>query len=197
MRQHGYLTCEAHMKILFGTTEALTYLHEAIEPKMVHRGFGNTCNQISASFASDGKHIVSASEDSNVYVWNYNNQDGSAPSHAKSTRCREHFFSSNASVAIPWRFPMVVASKLSSGTRALFGGIAQVYCNLARGEASIFKPSGDVTCNINSFSAGAYVITSVDLDVQHQFPSFQIPINDDCNKRRLNFTKSDSVMRRF
>ncbi|KAK9096010.1 hypothetical protein Sjap_021507 [Stephania japonica] len=93
VKKHGYLTCEAGMKILFGTTKALTYLHEAIEPKMVHRGFGNTRSQISASFASDGKHIVFASEDSNVYVWNYNNQDGSAPSHVKSTRCREHFFS--------------------------------------------------------------------------------------------------------
>ncbi|KAJ4823597.1 hypothetical protein Tsubulata_026476 [Turnera subulata] len=37
MRQYGYLTWEARMKILLGTAKALAYLHEAIEPKVVHR----------------------------------------------------------------------------------------------------------------------------------------------------------------
>ncbi|CAO2836836.1 unnamed protein product [Amaranthus hypochondriacus] len=37
MRQHGYLTWEARMKVLLGTGKALAYLHEAIEPKVVHR----------------------------------------------------------------------------------------------------------------------------------------------------------------
>ncbi|GLT38565.1 hypothetical protein SLA2020_128070 [Shorea laevis] len=37
MRQHGYLTWDARMKVLLGTAKALAYLHEAIEPKVVHR----------------------------------------------------------------------------------------------------------------------------------------------------------------
>ncbi|KAL2325627.1 hypothetical protein Fmac_024685 [Flemingia macrophylla] len=37
MRHHGYLTWEARIKILVGTAKALAYLHEAIEPKVVHR----------------------------------------------------------------------------------------------------------------------------------------------------------------
>ncbi|KAL0320464.1 UNVERIFIED_CONTAM: putative receptor-like protein kinase [Sesamum radiatum] len=37
MRQHGTLTWEARIKILLGTARALAYLHEAIEPKVVHR----------------------------------------------------------------------------------------------------------------------------------------------------------------
>ncbi|CAN8284632.1 unnamed protein product [Cochlearia groenlandica] len=37
MRQHGSLTWEARMKIITGTAQALAYLHEAIEPKVVHR----------------------------------------------------------------------------------------------------------------------------------------------------------------
>ncbi|KAK1407783.1 hypothetical protein QVD17_39410 [Tagetes erecta] len=37
MRQHGYLTWEARMKVILGTAKALSYLHEAIEPKVVHR----------------------------------------------------------------------------------------------------------------------------------------------------------------
>ncbi|XP_009615723.1 putative receptor-like protein kinase At2g42960 [Nicotiana tabacum] len=37
MRQYGTLTWEARMKVLLGTAKALAYLHEAIEPKVVHR----------------------------------------------------------------------------------------------------------------------------------------------------------------
>ncbi|CAA6668920.1 unnamed protein product [Spirodela intermedia] len=37
MRQHGFLTWDARIKILLDTAKALAYLHEAIEPKVVHR----------------------------------------------------------------------------------------------------------------------------------------------------------------
>lgn len=37
MRHHGYLTWEARIKVLLGTAKALAYLHENIEPKVVHR----------------------------------------------------------------------------------------------------------------------------------------------------------------
>lgn len=56
---------------------------------------------MSASFTSDGKHIVSACDDSSVYVWNCSNEVQTARSQAKWVRACEHF-PSNASVAIPW-----------------------------------------------------------------------------------------------
>ncbi|XWS33003.1 hypothetical protein CRYUN_Cryun22dG0039800 [Craigia yunnanensis] len=37
MHQHGIVTWEARMKVVLGTAKALAYLHEAIEPKVVHR----------------------------------------------------------------------------------------------------------------------------------------------------------------
>ncbi|KAF8007819.1 hypothetical protein BT93_K1722 [Corymbia citriodora subsp. variegata] len=37
LRQNGGLTWEARMKVILGTAKALAYLHEAIEPKVVHR----------------------------------------------------------------------------------------------------------------------------------------------------------------
>ncbi|XP_019415404.1 PREDICTED: WD repeat-containing protein 44-like [Lupinus angustifolius] len=55
---------------------------------------------LSASFTSDGKHILSACEDSNVYLWNLS-QDESCPTKVKKITSCERFFS-NASVAIPW-----------------------------------------------------------------------------------------------
>ncbi|KAK3165002.1 hypothetical protein QOZ80_1AG0027660 [Eleusine coracana subsp. coracana] len=37
MSQHGVLSWENRMKVLLGTAKALAYLHEAIDPKVVHR----------------------------------------------------------------------------------------------------------------------------------------------------------------
>ncbi|KAH6833047.1 Protein kinase superfamily protein [Perilla frutescens var. hirtella] len=37
MSHHGHLTWEGRMKILLGTAKGLAYLHDAIEPKVVHR----------------------------------------------------------------------------------------------------------------------------------------------------------------
>lgn len=70
-----------------------------------YKGFRKAGSQMSASFTSDGKHIVSASEESNVYVWNYISHDKNASkskSKAKNTSSCESFLSHNASIAIPW-----------------------------------------------------------------------------------------------
>lgn len=84
-------SADSHIRILNGVDVICKY-----------RGFRNAGSQISASFTVDGKHIVSASEDSNVYVWNHKCQDGPARPQEKSIRSREHFFSGNVSVATPW-----------------------------------------------------------------------------------------------
>lgn len=61
----------------------------------------NTGSQASTSFTSDGNHVISVSEDSNVYVWNYTHEDQRSAK-TKHIKSRESFFSRNASVAIPW-----------------------------------------------------------------------------------------------
>ncbi|XP_047947486.1 probable receptor-like protein kinase At2g42960 [Salvia hispanica] len=50
MRQHGSLTWEARMKVLLGTAKALAYLHEAIEPKVVHRDIKSSNILITGEF---------------------------------------------------------------------------------------------------------------------------------------------------
>lgn len=49
-RHQGYLTWEARIKILIGTAKALSYLHEAIEPKVVHRDIKSSNILIDDSF---------------------------------------------------------------------------------------------------------------------------------------------------
>lgn len=70
------------------------------------RGFRNTSSQISASFSSDGKYIVCASEDSNVYIWKRDTaQSAGGGGKSKvwvSTRSHEYFYCKDVSVAIPW-----------------------------------------------------------------------------------------------
>ncbi|KAF5728026.1 WD repeat-containing protein 44 [Tripterygium wilfordii] len=72
---------------------------------LVHKfkGFRNTNSQISASMTANGKYVVSASEDSHVYVWKH--EADSRPSRSKGvtvTRSYEHFHCQDVSVAVPW-----------------------------------------------------------------------------------------------
>ncbi|XP_026392268.1 WD repeat-containing protein 44-like isoform X1 [Papaver somniferum] len=72
---------------------------------LVHKfkGFRNSSSQISASVTANGKYVVSASENSNVYVWKHEGE--SRPSRTKGvtvTQSYEHFHCQDVSVAIPW-----------------------------------------------------------------------------------------------
>lgn len=67
-------------------------------------GFRNTSSQLTASFSQDGKYVICASEDSQVYVWKREE-----PRHSNSgkkgliaTRGHEHFPCKDVSVAIAW-----------------------------------------------------------------------------------------------
>ncbi|ESW32198.1 hypothetical protein PHAVU_002G301700 [Phaseolus vulgaris] len=60
-----------------------------------------SAGQMHASFTTDGKHIISVSEDSNVCIWNYTGHDRST-SKAKKIWSSESFLSHNSVIAVPW-----------------------------------------------------------------------------------------------
>ncbi|XP_022753239.1 WD repeat-containing protein 44-like [Durio zibethinus] len=72
---------------------------------LIHKfkGFRNMNSQISGAVTANGKYVVSASEDSYVYVWKHEAE--SQPSRNKGvtvTHSYEHFHCKDVSVAIPW-----------------------------------------------------------------------------------------------
>ncbi|KAL9242949.1 hypothetical protein vseg_016903 [Gypsophila vaccaria] len=61
--------------------------------------------QIFASFTSDGKHVISATEESNIYVWNHLENERDAKweqGKPKNIWSCESFLSDNALIAVPW-----------------------------------------------------------------------------------------------
>lgn len=65
------------------------------------KGNRTSGNQLLASFTPDGKHIVSTSGDSNIYLWSCINQFNISRLQPKTLSSWERF-SANASLAIPW-----------------------------------------------------------------------------------------------
>ncbi|GMJ08463.1 hypothetical protein like AT2G37670 [Hibiscus trionum] len=68
------------------------------------KGIKNTNSQISASFTSDGNYVVSASEDSQVFVWRCEEpkNTGTGKRTVITSRGHEYFPCKDVSVAIPW-----------------------------------------------------------------------------------------------
>ncbi|CAN1293463.1 WD repeat-containing protein 44 [Linum perenne] len=72
---------------------------------LVHKfkGFRNTNSQMSSSVTANGKFVVSASEDSYVYVWKHEADSRLTRSKGVTvTRSYEHFHCQDVSAAIPW-----------------------------------------------------------------------------------------------
>ncbi|CAN0922621.1 Uncharacterized WD repeat-containing protein C3H5.08c [Linum grandiflorum] len=85
------VTCaDSHVRILKG-------LHVIAK----YKGLKSTANYVTARFTSDGRHIISACEDANVYMWDSYGLEESSSFNAKNIKSCERF-SVDASVSLPW-----------------------------------------------------------------------------------------------
>ncbi|XP_011098333.1 WD repeat-containing protein 44 isoform X1 [Sesamum indicum] len=92
-------------EVLVTSADSRIRVLDGVDLDLVHKfkGFRNANSQISASLTSNGKYVVSASEDSYVYVWRHEGE--SRPNRSKGvtvTRSYELFHCRDVSVAIPW-----------------------------------------------------------------------------------------------
>lgn len=72
---------------------------------VVKAGFRNASSQMAASFTTSGRYIISASEDSQVYVWKHEETRNPSSGKARNlivNQSHEHFPCKDVSVAIPW-----------------------------------------------------------------------------------------------
>ncbi|XP_058084402.1 uncharacterized protein LOC131232222 [Magnolia sinica] len=99
----GFQFCPSDpSKVMVTSADSQVRILDGVDVICKYRGIRSSGGQMSASFTSDGKHIISTSEDSTVYVWSHDSLHGPTSRQVKSIRSCERFFSSNASVAIPW-----------------------------------------------------------------------------------------------
>ncbi|KAK8940870.1 Protein SPA1-RELATED 3 [Platanthera zijinensis] len=100
----GFQFCPSDpVKLMVTSADSTVRILDGICVISKYKGLRNSGSRISAIFTSDGRRIVSASEDSNVYIWNHSNKDHiPSPYNVKNTWSSEHFPSSHASIAMPW-----------------------------------------------------------------------------------------------
>ncbi|KAM0926546.1 hypothetical protein ACQ4PT_003583 [Festuca glaucescens] len=111
-------------------------------------------SQVAASFTPDGDHIISASDDSHVYMWNYANQLAPITSRVKNVWSYERFVCNDVSVAIPWN----AAQSRNS---------ISLSCNVP----SLRQEVPDDFCDIQDSTSHCHTEDSLDGDNVYQLPS--------------------------
>lgn len=89
-------------KVLITSADSRIRVFDGVDLVQKYKGFRNTSSQIAASFTANGKYVISASEDSYVYIWNYESPNTPAARNQGVCRAYEYFPSRSVSVAIPW-----------------------------------------------------------------------------------------------
>ncbi|XWS33178.1 hypothetical protein CRYUN_Cryun22dG0057300 [Craigia yunnanensis] len=92
---------ESH-KVMITSEDSKLRILDGVDIVHKFKGLPKSGSQMSASFTSTGRHIISVGEDCHVYIWNYNDLCLQTSKHTKSVRSCEHFFCEDVSVAIPW-----------------------------------------------------------------------------------------------
>lgn len=98
----GFQYCPSDPKKLMVTSgDSQVRILDGVHVVSSYKGLRSS-SQVPASFTPDGDHIISASNDSSIYMWNYANQIAPVTSRMKTVWSYERFFCNDVSLAIPW-----------------------------------------------------------------------------------------------
>ncbi|XP_073295274.1 uncharacterized protein [Primulina huaijiensis] len=89
-------------RVMITAEDSKIRILEGLEVVRKYEGLSKSSAQASASFTSNGRHLISVGDDSRIYIWNYDDLLVQTSKPAKSIRSWEHFLSKGVSVAIPW-----------------------------------------------------------------------------------------------
>ncbi|XP_021728095.1 F-box/WD repeat-containing protein 1A-like [Chenopodium quinoa] len=116
---------EDSQKVMVSSEDSKLCILDKMDVVCRFRGLNKSGSQMSASFTSNGSHIVSIGQDSRVYVWNHDSTDQSSSSNTKSIRSCEHFYSEGVCVAVPW----CGTTTLPKGSSSLFTNHEAAFIN--------------------------------------------------------------------
>lgn len=157
---------ERSQRVMISSEDSKLRIFDRMDVVHKYRGLSKSGSQMSASFTSNGKHIISIGEDSRVYVWNYNGLCIPLSKQTKSARSCEHFLSEGVTVAIPW-------SGMGTEPRGLVNGSSQ-HCSqeLDRIEASSWTRESE------RFSLGNWFSTDGPCRGSATWPEEKLPLWD-------------------
>ncbi|TKY60413.1 WD repeat-containing protein 44 [Spatholobus suberectus] len=89
-------------RIMITSEDSKIRIFDGFELVQKYKGLPKSGSQMSGSFTSSGKHIISVGEDSRVYIWNFDDLGNASSKQTKSEHACEYFFSKGVTVAIPW-----------------------------------------------------------------------------------------------
>ncbi|KAJ6677816.1 TRANSDUCIN/WD40 REPEAT-LIKE SUPERFAMILY PROTEIN [Salix viminalis] len=104
-------------RVMITSEDSKVRVFDGVDVVNKFKGFPKSGSQMSASFTSKGRHIISVGEDCRVYVWNYDGLFTPWSKNKKSVRSCEYFFSEAVSVAVPWSGPGAELRGLSGSGR--------------------------------------------------------------------------------
>ncbi|KAF4366330.1 uncharacterized protein LOC115714531 [Cannabis sativa] len=88
--------------VMISSEDSKLRIFDGVDLTHKYKGLPKSGSQVSASFTSSERHIISVGEDSHVYIWNHDALSAPSSKQTKSVRSCEHFFHDGVSVAIPW-----------------------------------------------------------------------------------------------
>ncbi|CAI8619108.1 unnamed protein product [Vicia faba] len=89
-------------RIMITSEDSKIRIFDRTEIVQKYKGLPWSGSQMSGSFTSSGKHIISVGEDSRVYIWNFNDFESASLKKKKSQHSCEYFSFKGVTVAIPW-----------------------------------------------------------------------------------------------
>ncbi|KAL6649075.1 hypothetical protein ACP70R_013299 [Stipagrostis hirtigluma subsp. patula] len=150
----GFQYCPSDPKKLMVTSgDSHVRILDGVHVVSSYKGLQSS-SQVGASFTPDGDHIISASDDSSIYMWNYANQIAPITSHVKTIWSYERFFCNDVSIAIPWN-----ASPAKSSI--------SLACNIPSSRQEV----SDDFRNLQDDMPNSHAEDSLDGDYMHQLPS--------------------------
>ncbi|CAJ1937863.1 unnamed protein product [Sphenostylis stenocarpa] len=172
-------------RIMITTEDSKIHIYDGIELVQKYKGLPKSGSQMSGSFTSSGKHIISVGEDSHVYIWNLDDLENPSSRHTKSERSCEYFFSKGVTVAVPWS-GVKVDQRDSSSNFSHHSSEMQTQLDLAPGIRDSERFSLGNWFAIDGTCRGSMTWP------EEKLPSWDLPIAEDeydqhqlCHKDRL------------